>query len=81
MPLPWHLAVYGIMATYYRLHNPETFAIVLVSFELLEKDDVFARQEIGRGQKVVLIGLIFIVLLVERPFKLFKILVEHVFSA
>lgn len=64
-----------------RFHDPQSFAIVLGAFELLVKNDVFAGKEEGGGQEIVLIGLLFVVLLIESSFVFFQIFIEHIFSA
>jgi hypothetical protein len=50
-------------------------------FELLVEYDVFAGQEVGRRQKIVLTRLNTISLLVKSPFELFEVFAEHILSA
>jgi len=64
----------------YWLHDPQGLTIILSAFELLIKDDVFARKEEGGWQEVILIGLLFVVLLIKSSFVLFEIFVEHIFA-
>ena len=49
-------------------------------FELLIKDNVLARKEESRWQKVVLVRLLFVVLLIEASLELLKVFIEHVFA-
>ena len=65
----------------YWFHDPEGLIVILSLFELLIKDDVFARKLEGGREKVVLVGLFFVVLLVEVPFELLEVLIQHIFAA
>jgi hypothetical protein len=65
----------------YWFHDPECLVIVLSFLELLIKDDVFAGELEGGREEVVLVGLLFVVLLVEVPLELLEVLVEHIFAA
>lgn len=53
----------------------------MCSFELLVEDDVLAGEEVGRGQEVVLIRLLFIILFIECSLVLFQVFIEHVLAA
>ena len=46
----------------YWLHDPQAFGLVLVALELFVKDYVLTGQEVRRGQKVIFIGLLPVVL-------------------
>ena len=65
----------------YGFHDPEELIILLCSFELLVEDDVLAGEEVGRGQEVVLIRLLFIILFIECSLVLFQVFIEHVLAA
>ena len=54
---------------------------MLVPLEFLVKYDVFAGQEEGWRQEIVLRGLTAITLLVEVAFELLEVFAQHIFAA
>jgi hypothetical protein len=50
-------------------------------FELFIEDDVFAGQLEGGREKIILVGLLFIILFIECSLEFLEILVEHVLAA